>query len=178
MTAPKQLQRNSPTICGLTWHVFNAAVNAIEFRSALRISILPARAFENLAKISHALHPGFAMASRMPGPARLGVALLQKKNGGASVSRRGPKEIDNLKSLNLASHSKYQKELSKKQQAPKNDKPAVRPTKSKTRRQDPQSNFKEPRHPRTYENCFKFKTIHNEHQDDMSCQLLAQGSES
>ena len=27
-------------------------------------------------------------------------------------------------------------------------------------------------------NCFKFKTIHNEHQDDMSWQLLAQGSES
>ena len=27
-------------------------------------------------------------------------------------------------------------------------------------------------------NCFKFKTIHDEHQDDMSWQLLAQGSES
>ena len=27
-------------------------------------------------------------------------------------------------------------------------------------------------------NCFNFKTIHGEHQDDMSWQLLAQGSES
>ena len=26
--------------------------------------------------------------------------------------------------------------------------------------------------------CFKFKTIHDEHQDDTSWQLLAQGSES